>query len=397
MNILTINAGSSSLKYKLIDSDKNETLVTGLCERIGSDEAVFHFASHKEVRLICPIKNHKVAVEMVMNALVDQVHGVIDSYEDIHAVGHRIAHGGEACGESFIITDETVDIVKENIKLAPLHNGANLMGIEACGHLMKDILMVGVPDTAFHHTIPEYAYIYPIPYELYKKHKIRKYGFHGTSHKYVTDRAAELLKRPKETLKIVSCHLGNGSSITAVKNGRSMENSMGFTPLDGIPMGTRSGAIDPAIPHFLEEEVGMTSNEVNELLNKQSGLLGLSGISNDFRDIHVQSAQGNPRAILAEDVFSYRVKKCIGEYAAAMGGIDCLVFTAGIGENDAIIRRKITDGLAFLGIDLDESTNSKGRIEGDISSPEARVKTLVVFTDEELVIAKEAERLFKER
>ncbi len=324
MNILVINAGSSSLKFQLINMKNEEVISKGVCERIGLTDPIFTYSNCQESYEIesGSIVNHTDAVNVLIETLMDNHIGVIKEVDEIQAVGHRIAHGGEQCTSSFIIDEKTIKIIEDNIELAPLHNSANLSGIYACKKVMPDLPMVGVPDTAFHHTIPEHAYIYPIPYEYYEKYKIRKYGFHGTSHQFVGKEAAKLLDKPIESLKIVTCHLGNGSSICAINQGESVENSMGFTPLDGIAMGTRSGSIDPAIPLFLMEKEGISSGEINNVLNKKSGLLGLSGVSNDFRDIHQASENGNKRALLAEDVYAYRVRYCIGAYAAIMGGID---------------------------------------------------------------------------
>lgn len=328
---------------------------------------------------------------MVIDTLVDAEHGVIKSMNEIGAVGHRVVHGGETFSRSVVIDDEVMKAIEANIELAPLHNPANIMGIQACKNVMPNTPMVAVFDTAFHQTMPKEAFMYPIPYEAYKELGIRRYGFHGTSHKYVSRKAALMLGKPIESLKIVTCHLGNGSSIAAVKNGECIDTSMGFTPLAGLPMGTRCGDIDPAIVTFLIEKKNMNYEEVNQYLNKESGVLGLSGVSSDFRDLHKACDEGNGRAKLALDVFNYSVKKYIGAYAAAMGGLDCVVFTAGIGENTPEVRENACKGLEFLGIKIDPDRNKellRGR-EGEISTDDSKVKVLVVPTNEELMIARE--------
>ncbi|WP_094546518.1 acetate/propionate family kinase [Petroclostridium xylanilyticum] len=395
MKILVINAGSSSLKYQLFDMDKEEVLAKGLCERIGIEGSQLkHQPKDQDTVIISnPMKNHADAIRMVIDALVDPAYGVIKDMSEITAVGHRVVHGGEAFSGSVIIDAQVMKVLNACIDLAPLHNPPNIIGIEACKEAMPGVPMVGVFDTAFHQTMPPEAYLYAIPYELYEKHKIRKYGFHGTSHKYVAERAAKLLKKPIEQLKIITCHLGNGSSITAVKNGKSVDTSMGFTPLAGVAMGTRSGMIDPAIVTFLMEKENLSIKEVNDLLNKKSGVLGISGVSSDFRDIHAAADEGNKRARLALDIFAYSVKKYIGTYAAIMGGVDAIVFTAGIGENNAKMRTGILSGLEFMGIKIDEEKNAIRGKEIDISTPDASVRTLVIPTNEELMIALDTKKL----
>mgnify|MGYP005838090291 CR=1 FL=1 len=397
MKVLVINCGSSSLKYQLIDMTNESVLAKGLCDRIGIEESFLKQtkAGSDPVIIQKDLPNHKVAVQEVINALVDREIGVISDMSEITAVGHRVVHGGEKFSSSVVINDKVMEAIRECIDLAPLHNPPNITGIEACQQVMPNTPMVAVFDTAFHQSMPRHAYLYALPYEVYEKHAVRKYGFHGTSHAYVAARAATLLKRSIEDLKIVTCHLGNGSSIAAVKNGKSIDTSMGFTPLAGLPMGTRSGDIDPAIIKFIMEKENMTAKEVDNFLNKKSGVLGLSGVSSDFRDIHTAIEAGNERAALAVEIFTYRVKKYIGEYAAAMGGLDAVVFTAGVGENNDIAREMVLTGLEFLGIEFDREKNKIIGKEIDISTPTARVRTLVIPTNEELAIARETLKLVK--
>lgn len=399
MKILVINAGSSSLKYQLIDMTDETVLAKGLAERIGIDNSMLsHTPARKEkVEIKVDIKDHVQAVKMVIDALVHPEYGVIKDMSEISAVGHRVVHGGERFSSSVIIDDDVMEAIRANINLAPLHNPANITGIEACKKVMPNTPMVAVFDTAFHQTMPKEAYIYAIPYSAYEKYGVRRYGFHGTSHKYVTLRAAKLLERPIEELKMVTCHLGNGSSIAAVKGGKSVDTSMGFTPLEGLPMGTRCGVIDPAIVTFLMEKENMTYQQVDHYLNKESGVLGISGVSSDFRDLEAAANDGNERAQLALDIFAYSIKKYIGAYAAAMGGLDCVVFTAGIGENNPYIRQKACEGLEFLGIYIDREKNEytkKGK-EGEISTDDSKVKVLVIPTNEELMIARETLELVR--
>lgn len=399
MKVLVINAGSSSLKYQLIDMADETVLAKGNAERIGIDNSVLsHTPAGKEkVEIRTDIKDHVQAVRMVIDALVHPEYGVIKDMSEISAVGHRVVHGGEKFSGSVVIDDDVMEAIRANSELAPLHNPANITGIEACKSVMPNTPMVAVFDTAFHQTMPRESYIYAIPYSAYEKYGIRRYGFHGTSHKYVSLKAAKLMGRPIEELKIVTCHLGNGSSITAVKNGKSVDTSMGFTPLEGLPMGTRCGTIDPAIIMFLMEKENMTYQQINHYLNKESGVLGISGVSSDFRDLEAAAREGNERAKLALDIFAYSIKKYIGAYAAAMGGLDCVVFTAGIGENNPYIRQKACEGLEFLGIKIDEEKNQRmvGRMgrEGEISTADSKVKVLVVPTNEELMIARETVEL----
>ncbi len=401
MKILIINAGSSSLKYQLIDMDNENVLAKGNAERIGiKDSLLTHEVMGKEkFKISKNFNDHTEAIKEVIKTLISADKGVITDMSEIGAVGHRVVHGGERFKESVLIDDEVMDAIRANIDLAPLHNPANIMGIEACMKIMPGVPMSAVFDTAFHQTMPREAFLYAIPYESYLKHGIRRYGFHGTSHKYVSLRAAQILERPIEELKIVTCHLGNGSSIAAVKHGKSIDTSMGFTPLDGLPMGTRSGSIDPAIVSYLMEKEDLTIDETSEYLNKQSGVLGISGVSSDFRDLADAAADNVERAKLALEVFNYRVKKYIGEYAAAMGGIDCVVFTAGIGENTPAIREESCQGLEFLGIKVDPVKNNSKEIqtskEGIVSTDDTPVKVLVVPTNEELMIARETINLLK--
>jgi acetate kinase len=340
------------------------------------------------------MKDHKDAIKLVLDALVNSDYGVIKDMSEIDAVGHRVVHGGEYFTSSVLINDDVLKAITDCIELAPLHNPANIEGIKACKQIMPDVPMVAVFDTAFHQTMPDYAYLYPIPYEYYTKYKIRKYGFHGTSHKYVSQRAAEILNKPIESLKIITCHLGNGSSIAAVKNGKSVDTSMGFTPLEGLAMGTRSGSIDPSIISYLMEKENITAEEVVNILNKKSGVYGISGISSDFRDLEDAAFKnGNKRAQLALNVFAYRVKKTIGSYAAAMGGVDVIVFTAGIGENGPEVREFILDGLEFLGFKLDKDKNNVRGKEAIISTADSKVYVMVVPTNEEYMIAKDTEKI----
>ena len=392
MKILVINCGSSSLKYQLIDMNGEQVLAKGLVERIGIEGAqVKHETTGKEKVVIKePMEDHKRALELVLAAIVDKNYGAIDSMDEISAVGHRVVHGGEDFSSSVIINEDVMDALRKNIELAPLHNPPNIMGIEACKELMPNTPMVGVFDTAFHQTIPADNYIYAIPYEFYEKYKIRRYGFHGTSHKYVALRAAEILEKDIKDLNIVTCHLGNGSSVTAIEGGLSVDTSMGFTPLEGLAMGTRSGDIDPAIIPFLMDKENMTFDEVNNMLNKQSGVLGISGLSSDFRDIEIAAKEGNQRAELALKVFTNRVKKYIAAYTAQMCRVDVLIFTAGIGENSDTIREMICDGLECIGIRMDKPLNDgvRGK-EAVLSKNLASATIMVIPTNEELMIARE--------
>lgn len=399
MKILVINCGSSSLKYQLIDMNGELVLAKGLVERIGIEGSrIKHDTTGKErVTIEEPMKDHKRALELVLAAIVDKNHGAVGSMDEISAVGHRVVHGGEDFASSVIINDAVMDALNRNIELAPLHNPPNIMGIEACKELMPSVPMVGVFDTAFHQTIPAENYIYAIPYEYYEKYKIRRYGFHGTSHKYVSMRAAEILGRDIKDLNIVTCHLGNGSSVTAVQGGKSIDTSMGFTPLEGLAMGTRSGDIDPAIIPFIMDKEGLSFEEVNDMLNKKSGVLGISGISSDFRDLEIAAEEGNKRAELALKVFTNRVTKYIAAYAAQMCRIDVLVFTAGIGENSGLIREMVCEGLECMNIRIDKVLNNTRGQEAIVSKNLAGATIMVIPTNEELMIARDTLELVSNR
>ncbi len=389
MNVLVINAGSSSLKYQLIEMKTQEVLAKGLCERIGIDGKYKHEAKGEVFAGEYSMANHSDAIRLLAERLLDPQHGVIKSMSEIDAVGHRVVSAGEKFADSVLITKESIAAIEECCPLAPLHNPANLTGISACEEVMPGIPQVAVFDTAFHAKMPANAYVYALPYEFYEKYGVRRYGFHGTSHRFVSQKCAEALGRPIEQLKIITCHLGNGSSIAAVNGGVSVDTSMGFTPLEGLPMGTRSGNIDPAIVEFLCEKEGVGVKDVLNILNKKSGMTGVSGVSSDFRDIGKAAEEGNKRAELALDIFAYSVKKFIGAYAAAMGGVDAVVFTAGVGENDTDMRLRITKNLEFMGIKVDaQKNNVRGKLT-DISAEGATVRTLVIPTNEELVIAQD--------
>jgi acetate kinase len=395
MRILVINCGSSSIKYQLIEMDTERVLARGLLERVGMEGSLLLHCPGNGDKIEIPgnVPDHKIGIEMVLGALIDEKHGVIKKMEEIDAVGHRVVHGGEKFSGSVIVTDEVMEALKDCSELAPLHNPANMIGIVACSSLLPNVPQVAVFDTAFHQTVPPKAYIYGIPYEYYKKHGIRRYGFHGTSHKYVSLRTAKLLGRPIEELKIVTCHLGNGCSLTAVKGGKSIDTSLGFGTIAGPVMGTRCGDIDPAIVPYLMDKEGLSWEDMNEVLYKKSGLLGISGISSDMRDIEEAAASGNEQAQLALDIFAYNNRKFIGAYAAAMGGVDAIVFTAGIGENGIEIREKICRGLEFLGAEIDSERNKVRGKEAEISREGSPVKILVVPTNEELMIAQDTQGL----
>jgi len=397
MNVLVINCGSSSLKYQLINMNDESVLAKGLVERIGIEGSVIkHETTGKEKVVIQePMESHKEAINLVLKSLVDPVYGAVKALEEIDAIGHRVVHGGEKFAGSVKITDEVVNAMKECTDLAPLHNPPNIIGIEACKELLPNVPMVGIFDTAYHQTMPEVAFIYPLPYELYKELGIRRYGFHGTSHKYVAERVSAMTGKSLEDLKIITCHLGNGASVTAIKGGKSVDTSMGLTPLEGLVMGTRCGDIDPAIIAFLMNKKNMTIQEVDNLMNKKSGVLGISGVSSDFRDIEGEAEKGNKRAQLALDKFSYTVKKYIGSYAAAMGGVDVVVFTAGLGENSAAARKDICEGLEFLGITIDDAKNNTRGKEALISKDNGSVQVFVIPTNEELMIARDTKILAK--
>jgi len=397
MNILVINAGSSSLKYQLLNPETQQVLAKGLCERIGIDGKFTYKPDGKQAikEADVAMPTHSEAIQAVLNALVDKDNGVIGSMKEIDAVGHRVVHGGEKFAKSVLITDEVMAAIEECNPLAPLHNPANIIGIKACQSLMPETPMVAVFDTAFHQTMPPVAYTYALPYEYYENDKVRRYGFHGTSHKYVAQRAAAMLGKPIEELKLISCHLGNGSSVTAVNCGKSVDTSMGFTPLAGLPMGTRCGDIDAGIMEYLMNKYNMNIKDMLNVMNKKSGVLGVSGVSSDFRDLEAAGKEGNARAALAVEVFEYGVKKLIGSYAAAMGGVDAVIFTAGVGENGGGNRANITAGLEFMGIKIDAEKNKVRGEEIDVSAEGATVRTLVIPTNEELMIALDTAALAK--
>jgi len=391
MNVLVINCGSSSLKYQLINSDTEEVLAKGLCERIGIDgRLVYQKAGCDKEITEAPMPTHKEAIQMVLDALINEKTGAIASLAEVNAVGHRIVHGGEKFASSAVITDEMLEAVAECNDLAPLHNPANLIGINACKDLMPDVPMVAVFDTAFHQTMPAKAYLYGLPYEYYEKYKVRRYGFHGTSHSFVSKHAAEFLGMDIHNSKIIVCHLGNGASISAVKDGKCVDTSMGLTPLEGLVMGTRSGDIDPAIMEFLAKKENLDIAGVMNVLNKKSGVFGLSKeLSSDFRDLESAMNDGNEYAGNAIDVFAYRVAKYVGAYVAALNGVDAIAFTAGIGENAGLVRTKVCEYLGYLGIALDEEANAKRGEDMVISTPDSKVKVAVIPTNEELAICRE--------
>ncbi|WP_243299607.1 acetate kinase [Bacillus litorisediminis] len=390
--ILAVNAGSSSLKFQLFQMPEEIVITKGLIERIGLKDSVFTITVNGEkVKKVLDIKDHSEAVALLLEQLTGQ--GIIKSLDEINGVGHRVVHGGEIFYDSAIITDKVIAQIDELSELAPLHNPANLTGILAFKHVLPNVPAVAVFDTAFHQTMPESSYLYSLPYEFYKNYGIRKYGFHGTSHKYVSERAAELLGRPVEQLRLISCHLGNGASIAAIEGGKSVDTSMGFTPLAGVAMGTRSGNIDPALIPYIMEKTNKTADEVIEILNKKSGMLGISGFSSDLRDIEEASKEGNERAELALEVFANRIHKYLGSYAARMNGVDAIIFTAGIGENSDVIRAKVLKGLEFMGVYWDPALNKVRGEEASISYPHSPVKVLVIPTNEEVMIARDVVRL----
>ena len=398
MKVLVINAGSSSLKYQLLDTGNQQVLAKGLCERIGIDGKFTYKAPGKDTvdAVDVPMPTHSEAIQAVLDALVDKANGVIASMGEIDAVGHRVVHGGETFAGSVRIDDRVMAALEACIPLAPLHNPANITGIRACQAVLgPGVPQVAVFDTAFHQTMPPVAYTYPLPYEYYEKDKVRRYGFHGTSHKYVSQRAAAMLGKPLESLKLISCHLGNGSSVTAIDGGKSVDTSMGFTPLAGLPMGTRSGDLDAGILEYLMGRYNLDIGEMLDILNKKSGVLGVSGVSSDFRDLGQAGEQGNRRAALAVDLFNYGVKKYIGAYAAAMGGVDAVIFTAGVGENSPEQRLAIASDLEFMGLKMDPAANNVRGKETVISTPDSKVKALLIPTNEELMIAMDTAELVK--
>ena len=400
MKVLVINAGSSSLKYQLIDVDSGAVIAKGLCERIGIDGSKLTYKpTGKDSHVFeKDMKDHAQAIRMVLEALADKDIGVVKSMDEIDAVGHRVLHGGEKFSEPVVINDNVLATIEECVPLGPLHNPANLMGIRGCMEVMPGVPMVAVFDTAWGQTMPKEAFIYALPYDAYTKYQIRRYGFHGTSHRYVTGRAVEKLVAAgmkKEDTRVITCHLGNGSSVSAARGGKCIDTSMGLTPLEGLPMGTRCGDIDPAIVPFIMQRTGMTPAEMDTYMNKKSGMLGLSGVSSDFRDLEAAAKEGNERAELALKTFAYKVKKYIGAYSAALGGVDAIVFTAGVGENDQGVRAQVLHGLEYLGVDtdFDKNLNAPRGEEVEISKPGSRVKVFVIPTDEEMVIARDTAAL----
>ena len=396
MKVLVINCGSSSLKYQLIDAQTEKALAVGLCERIGIDGRLNHTpAGGEKVVINKDMPDHEVAVQMVLDELTDEKYGVISDLKEIDAIGHRVVHGGEKFASSVVINDEVMAAIEECNPLAPLHNPANLIGIRACQAIMPGVPNVAVFDTAFHQTMEPTAFMYGLPYECYEKYKVRRYGFHGTSHSFVSKRAIALAGLDPENSKVIVCHLGNGASVSAVKNGKSVDTSMGLTPLEGLVMGTRSGDIDPAIIEYLAHAMDKSLEEGMKILNKESGVYGLSGVSSDFRDLEKAADEGNKKAQLAQDVFGYRVAKYIGAYTAAMNGVDAIAFTAGLGENNGIMREYVCSFLGYLGVEIDKEKNSVRGEETIVSTPNSKVKVLVVPTNEELAIARETMELVK--
>lgn len=395
MKVLVINCGSSSLKYQLIDSETEKPLASGLCERIGIDGQLTHKVDGKKIKdeEKNPMPNHEVAVKLVLQELTDSAHGVISNLNEINAVGHRVVHGGEKFASSVVINDEVIQAIAECNELAPLHNPANLIGIEACKKALPAVPMVAVFDTAFHQTMPEKAYMYGLPHHYYEDYKIRRYGFHGTSHSFVSKRLAELAGLSIDDSKLIVCHIGNGGSVTAVQNGKSVDTSMGLTPLEGIIMGTRSGSIDPAIMEFIAHKENKSIDEVMTILNKESGLAGMSGLTSDFRDLRAGKAAGNKLAEVAMDAFIYRIAKYVGAYAAAMNGVDAIAFTAGIGENAIEVRKGVTEYLGYLGVKVDEKNCQITGEEVCITTPDSSVKVYIIPTNEELAIARETTAL----
>lgn len=396
MNVLVINCGSSSLKYQLIDSETEAVLAKGLCERIGIDGRLVYQKTGLDKEITeAAMPTHKQAIQMVLDAIVNPKAGALKSLAEVDAVGHRVVHGGEKFASSVVLTEEVLAQIEECNDLAPLHNPANLIGIRACQELMPNVPMVGVFDTAFHQTMPKKAYLYGLPHEYYEKYKVRRYGFHGTSHSFVSKRAIQMLNLDPDNSKIIVCHLGNGSSISAVKNGKVVDTSMGMTPMEGLVMGTRCGDMDPTIVEYLAHSLNKSLEEVMVILNKKSGVLGISGVSSDFRDLDKASNEGNERAKLAVEVFSYRTAKYIGSYIAAMNGVDAIVFTAGLGENNIVVREQILNHFGYMGITLDKEANQIRGEEKIISTPDSKVTVAVIPTNEELAIAHETVALLK--
>ena len=395
MNILVINCGSSSLKYQLIDMDKKEVLAKGLAERIGIEggRVKYEAAGKDEIVIEEMLDDHKAALKIVLDSLKHEEYGAVKSLDEIDAVGHRLVHGGEAFAESVIIDEKVMQAINDNVEIAPLHNPPNIIGIEACKEIMGDVPMVAVFDTAFHQSIPELNYIYALPYEYYENYKVRRYGFHGTSHQYITERAADMLGKDLNEVNLITCHLGNGSSISAVKGGKCYDTSMGFTPLEGLAMGTRSGDLDPAIIPFIMDKEGLSTEEMSNVLNKKSGVLGVSGVSSDFRDLEEAAEKGNDRAQLALDIFENRVRKYIGAYLTEMDHCDGIIFTAGVGENSITTRERVVDGLKSLGVEIDKDKNDMRGKEAVVSTDASSIPVLVIPTNEELKIAMETAKL----
>ncbi len=395
MIVFVINCGSSSLKYQLINMNNEVVMAKGLVERIGMDGSVLKHtpANDNTIDISAEISDHKVAIQLVIQALTDANHGVISKMSEINAVGHRVVHGGERFTDSVLISSEVIKGIEACCEIAPLHNPPNLHGILACMELMPEVPQVAVFDTAFHQTMPKTAFLYGLPYEMYVKYGLRRYGFHGTSHRYVAQKAAEMMGEHMSDLRIITCHLGNGASLTAIKYGKSIDTSMGYTPLEGLIMGTRSGEIDPAIIPFLMEKENMDAHQIDDYLNRRSGILGISGLSSDFRDLEAAANRGDERSQLAIDVFAYKVRKYIGGYVAAMGGVDAIVFTAGLGENSPFMREKICNGLEYLGTRIDPELNKIRGKAREISIKRAKTKIFVVPTNEELVIARDTKRI----
>ncbi|MGB9821011.1 MAG: acetate kinase [Pseudothermotoga sp.] len=394
MKILVVNCGSSSVKYQFVDMKTEKVLCKGLAERVGIEGSrLVHRVNADKHVIEKSMKDHEEALKLILEVLLDPEIGVIKDLSEISAVGHRVVHGAERFASSVLIDDEVMKVLEENVHLAPLHNPPNIMGIRAVQKLLPNVPNVGVFDTAFHQSMPKKAFLYPIPYEFYEKYRIRRYGFHGTSHRYVSKRAAEMLSRDYYDFKVITCHLGNGASIAAVRHGKSVDTSMGFTPLEGIVMGTRSGDIDPAIVIYMQQNLGMPVDKVYDTLNKKSGMLGLSQVSSDMRDIEEAAFSGNEMAQVALDIYVYRIAKYIGAYAAAMNGVDAIVFTAGVGENSPYVREKVCEYLGFLGVKLDKNLNQLKGTERIISTPDSKVAVLVVPTDEELVIARDTKQI----
>lgn len=398
MKILVLNSGSSSIKYQFIDTDNNEALAKGQIERIGMSSAVLtHSPKGKEkIKIVGEILDHTLAIEYVLAVLLSPNHGVISDKSEIDAVGHRVVHGGEDFSGSVLITNKVMEVLKENIELAPLHNPPNIKGIKAAQLHLPNTPQIGVFDTAFHAKMPPHAYLYGLPYELYRRYKIRRYGFHGTSHRFVAKKAAEMLGKPYEELKIITAHLGNGGSLAAIDRGISIDTSMGFTPLEGLLMGTRSGDLDPSIVTYVMGKEGLDAREMNALLNKHSGLIGVSGESSDMRELEEAVAEGDKRAKNAFDLYTYRIKKYVGSYIAALGGLDALVFTGGIGENSIEVRKAVCSNMEYLGLEIDMNKNDIAKEDMDISKEDSKAKVLRIATNEELVIALDTEKIVKE-